>query len=386
MIGIITMYYNSLNYGGNLQAYALCKYLEKEGATVEQIAYENISASTKYGKLIALFEKGIFNGIKGLINSVIIRFKYNVANKQDRLVRKEAFYNFSQKLVPHSVKVYNQHSIYETLDKYNVFITGSDQVWNMECYDPVYFLDFVDGTQKKKISYAASTSMTVFSESQKEIIANNLQDYNAISVREKDTVVIIDAITNQSVEYVVDPTLLLYDEDWDKVTAKNIVEEPYVFGYFLGENNDLMIRGKEFAKKNNFKFVIIPFARDKYHKKSEELADIRIVDAGPEKFLSLIKHAEYIFTDSFHAVVFSFIFKKQFFVFNRDAKGSMNSRIISLTDMFDMQERFCATKEQEKLEYIEGLKPIDYNRDFPKFEECRERSYEFIRKNILEED
>lgn len=383
MIGIITLYHNSTNYGGNLQAYALYKYLENKGAEAEQISYKKVSDGTIRGKLFLMFENGFVSGIKGLANSLKVRHEYVLADKKDRDIRWNSFQRFSKELIRHSDKVYDQNTIYECLDDYDMFITGSDQVWNMRWYDSVYFLGFVDGNKKKKVSYAASFSMKKLTDAQKEIVSNNLRDYEAISVREKDAVSLLDGLSDKSVTYVVDPTLLLNENDWNDVCGERVVKENYVFGYFLGSNTEMIKRAKEFVKKRNLTFVMIPFAAGKYHTKAEHLADAGIVDASPEKFLSLIKYADYVFTDSFHAVVFSFIFKKQFFVFNRDKKGSMNSRITSLTDMFDLQERFCATKEQETIEYIEGLKEIDYNIEFPKFKECRERSYEFIRKNIL---
>lgn len=385
MIGIITLYHNSTNYGGNLQAYALYKYLENRGAEVEQISYKKVSDGTIRGKLFLMFENGFVSGIKGLVNSLKVRNEYVLADKKDRDIRWNSFQRFSKELIRHSDRVYDQNSICDCLDDYDMFITGSDQVWNLKWYDSTYFLDFVDGSKKKKLSYAASFSMKELTNAQKEIVANSLSDYEAISVREKDAATILEGLTDKTVTYVVDPTLLLEEHDWNKICAERVIKEEYVFGYFLGSNIEMIKKAKEFAKKRNLKLVMIPFAAGKYQTKADDLADISIVDASPEKFLSLIKYAEYIFTDSFHAVVFSFVFKKQFFVFNRDKKGSMNSRIISLTDMFELQERFCATKEQESLEYIEGLQEIDYSVSFSKFEECREKSYEFINKNILEQ-
>lgn len=387
-IGIITLYHNSINYGGNLQAYALCKYLQNKGVYAEQIAFDATKRLHKESKfinqIIKLFEQGFVVAVNKVFSVIKTKLVNIPVDEIELQIRKKAFYKFSKEIIPHSDSVYTVDTLNECINDYDVFITGSDQVWNFAWYNSIYFLDFVDGTEKKKLSYAASFSMKELNDNQKSIVSNSLQDYTAISVREENAKFILAGVTDKNVTYVVDPTLLLKQEDWNDICEERIIDEKYVFGYFIGSNISVVRLAKEYAQQRNLKFVMIPFASGNYNIKEDGLSDIRVVDASPEKFLSLIKHAEYVFTDSFHAVVFSFIFKKQYFVFNRDAKGSMNSRITSLTDMFDMQERFCATGKQESLEYVEGLNDINYNRKFPKFEECREKSYEFIRKNILD--
>ena len=98
---------------------------------------------------------------------------------------------------------------------------------------------------------------------------------------------------------------------------------------------------------------------------------------GPSEFLSYLQRAEYVFTDSFHAVVFSKIFEKQYFVFNRDEKGSMSSRIRTITSLFETEERYCCG-EREKLDYVESLSDIDYTRDLSEFEKKKQESIEFL--------
>lgn len=365
-IGIITHYYNSLNYGGNLQAYALCKYLSQQGYVAEQISYELNTETCK-------------NRIKHLLKCFIYGKKYRDFHR----IRKNAFFHFNKVRIPHSDEVYTDKNIVECIQKYDIFITGSDQVWNLNMYRKPFFLDFVPSS-KEKISYAASTALDSINEEQKEIFASSLASYKAISVRETNMVKILKEVTNKDISLVLDPTFLLDECEWEKVCDKNIIKEHYVFAYFLGKNELARDLAQIYANKKSLKLITIPYATGTWSREELAYGDVQILDLSPEKFLSLIKYADCVFTDSFHAVVFSFIFKKQFLVFNRDVKGSMNSRITSLLNMFDLQERFCATKEQEKIEYIESLQSINYNREFLKFEKCRESSYEFIRKNILE--
>ena len=150
-------------------------------------------------------------------------------------------------------------------------------------------------------------------------------------------------------------------------TAKKMIEEKYVFCYFLGENNKERKIAREFAKLHNLRLVTIPHAGGIIQSIDRNFGDKRLYDASPEHFLSLIKYAEFIFTDSFHAVLFSNIYQKQYFVFNRSSKGEMSSRIVDITKLFHQEDRFCAGKEKEKLEYITLLPNIDYTQENEEF-------------------
>lgn len=393
-VGIITLFYKNINYGGNLQAYALCKYLEKNSVEVEQIQYQStvhesttIKIKEELSNGINIFLRCFFEKIGGKLVSLSKKVKGSIYKKKfiDAIKKRErAFCEFKELYISHSDEIYTCETIDKCIKEYDIFVTGSDQVWNFAWYDSAYFLDFVP-SDKIKVSYAASFSMDELSDKQKGTVKDSLKDYQAISVREKSAVDLLNEVIDKEAILVLDPTLLLEKNEWDKVCGSRVLEKEYIFCYFLGNNSNVERVVKEFAKQKGLSLVNIPFACGWFNLANVNLGDISIVDASPEKFLSLIKHAEYVFTDSFHAVVFSFIFKKQFFVFNRDKNGTMSTRIKHLTDMFDLQERFCASRRQESLEYIESLQEIDYTVEFAKFEECREKSYEFIRENILKD-
>lgn len=378
-IGIITHYYNSLNYGGNLQAYALCKYLMKCDVDVEQISYNKSH------------KKKIFQGtVKDILKNAMYETKKNILHfwyrneiKTLSVQRNKAFYHFSKILIPHSDTVYTDENIKECLGEYDIFVTGSDQVWNLTWYRRPFFLDFVSD-EGSKISYAASISLDVLDDEQKEIFSNSLKSYKAISVREDMSVNLLKDILDKDVELVLDPTFLLDIEDWEAVCSERIVGEKYIFAYFLGYREGIDDIVMNYARNHNLRVVTIPYASGNWKRNGRRFRDIEIMDASPEMFLSLVKYSECVFTDSFHAIVFSFIFKKQFYVFNRDKQGSMKSRIISLTSILDLQDRFCMRAEQESIEYIENLSEIDYSVCFNEVEKMREKSYKFIQKNIIE--
>ena len=378
-IAIITHYHNSLNYGGCLQAYALSYFLTKCGYDVEQLCYD-YSLETK--KVNCTRTKKIFNKIKKIIKhplmELIIYPRYKVERtKSDSLNKhKEAMRNFRNK-IPHSVNVYNKETISNVEERYDIFITGSDQVWNFEWYHPAFFLDFV--TQKPKISYAASMAVDSLNENQKILIKEHLKDFNAISVRENNALELLKDLTPILPIRVVDPVLLLDKEEWDNVSSERQIKDEYIFCYFLGNNKNERKIAKKFAKKKNLPIVTAIF--------SNNVLDFyfgakRLYGVGPEDFISLIKHSQYVFTDSFHAVVFSYIYKRQYFVFNREQTGVMNSRIISITNLFNASKRFCVGAEREKLKYVLSVEDIDYSKVNQSLDEIKTQSIEFLKRNL----
>lgn len=382
-IGVITLYYKSTNFGGNLQAYALCKALSKYGYTAEQISY--LGKRVNKSLLKRLFSGGVINffqkcGRYG--KSLLLSPLRKMEDKKHNLyvLRKRAFFDFNNQIIPHSEEVYTANTILQCVPNYDCFITGSDQVWNMDGYDSSYFLDFVP-SEKVKISYAASISKDSLTEEQKEIFRKSLRDYKAVSVREKSAEKLLEGLSPVEVQTVLDPTLLLTREEWDEVCEERVISGKYVFCYFLGENKQERKLAEKFARLHHLKLIALPHTGG-IKLMDRKFGDERLYDVSPQQFISLIKHAEYVFTDSFHAVVFSNIYQKQYFVFNRSKKGEMSSRIVDITELFHQEERFCAGKERERMEYITSLSDIDYTKENKDFERVKQNSIDFLVKNL----
>ena len=343
-IGIITRYYKSINYGGNLQAYALCQFLNKNGYNAEQICF---SEKTKDKSIKKTFLRRLFLKIKRIFKNPIRELfiapnekrlckKYNVWER-----RTKAFYKFNTHSIPHSNEVFYTNSIFKCVEDYDIFITGSDIVWNLKKYDPPYFLNFVPNS-KIKMAYAASLGMNSLTEEQKKFLEKHLQGYLQISVREKDAVQLLKGITSVIPIQVADPTLLLSKSDWDSICSNRLISEKYVFCYFLGNNKKERVLAKKYAAKRGLQLVSIQpsVGTDPILLRDFQFGDIRLYDATPEDFISLIKYAECVFTDSFHAVVFSSIYQRDFFVFNRNKTNSLNTRIKSIVELLGTEERF----------------------------------------------
>ena len=391
-IGIISHYYNSTNYGGNLQAYALIKYINERGYQSEQISCSLWWRPKLFSS--SFWRQGMMRKMKDVVRKgldSLYNFKHWCQTpykaEERRLARRKAkIATFNQQCIPHSSEVYYRHDYLRMKDHYDVFITGSDQVWNNQWggFFPAFFLDGIEAP-KVKLSYAASMGKREWSQEELQKFKSSLADYLAISVREKEAADILKNVVSNQVEWVVDPTLLLSKEDWNKICTERLVQEPYLFCYFLGDDPEERKLATEYASKHGLKVATIPFLADAWRydksasKREVTFGDVKLYEAGVEDFLSLIKHATCVFTDSFHAALFSGVFQREYFIFGR---GEMNSRITSLTKLYETEERFCNTPEKRTMEYIQAQKPIDYTRDLKFLEEMRQKSKDFLRTNL----
>ena len=240
-IGIISHYYNSTNYGGNLQAYALTKYVNILGYQTEQISY---LLWDRHPKLFSasFWHQGMIRKMKDIMWKALVclqNFRHWCGTPykvEERKVRKRnhSILTFNQHKIPHSSEIYYRHDYLQMKNHYDVFITGSDQVWNNQWggFLPALFLDGIEAP-KIKLSYAASLGKSKWTDEEIQKFKASLADYTAISVREEEAVQILSDVAPVPVEWVVDPTLLLTRADWDEICAEKMVYHPYLFCYFL---------------------------------------------------------------------------------------------------------------------------------------------------------
>lgn len=388
-VGIITHYYNSINYGGNLQAYALCQYCNNLGYDAKQISFpievesliKTDNALSRKEKFIQILKKSPIKAIimvlKHLYSKVNFKFINKVKGKEienNKKLQIEAFQNFNKYIILHTENVYNNKTIKECINDFDIFITGSDQVWNLNWYNSAYFLDFVP-SDKSKLSYAASMGVVELSSSNKEMIKKSLADFSGVSVREQSSKVLLDDLLPNEPVVVIDPTLLLDENAWNKITEKRLIDEPYLFCYFLGDNPIERKLAKKYAKKKHLKLVTIPMYSSV---KDAFFGQEQLVGVSPQMWLSLIKYSDMVFTDSFHAVVFSKIFKKQYFVFERGKGDKTKTRIYNITDIFNTPNRFCDCKNRLNLKYIMKQSNINYNYINLEFENLKKKSEKFL--------
>lgn len=363
-IGIITHYYDSNNYGGMLQSYALVKCLENLGYNVEQICFSTIIPITK--RKIS---------IKKCIKTLSVRLIGSGLNK-----RKIAFKKFEAKIA-HSDRVYTASTIDQANNDYEIFITGSDQVWSFRWFVSSYFLDFVP-SNKTKIAYAASMGASSLTPEDSSKLKEYIKDYNAISLREKDSADFVQTLTNLNVQTTVDPTLLIDNGEWIKISGKKLVEEKYVFCYFLGKDKRIRKIAKQFAKTKNLKLVTLPNLQQHLELNDLFFGNLKLYDVNPGDFISLIRNAEYILTDSFHATVFSGIFYKRYVVFGRAGGMKMNNRVKNLLEILENSERFIENPDDTSLQDVCEVADTDLHNNHNKLEEMRNKSIDFLNDSV----
>ena len=245
-IGILT-FHRAENYGAVLQAYALQEKLSKDAMPAEFIDYrnENIEAPYKF-----FYIKG--KSIKGKIKTIISDFMFLTRN----LKRKKAFTEFYNK----NIKMSESFSkVEEFKDNYDLYITGSDQVWNSSIVgelSDVYTLNFKTEKDSKKISYAASIGNSFIEENQKEIYKKKISKIDAISVREEEAKKALNSIIDNKIEVVLDPTLLLTKEDWIKEVKNCInINEKYILAYVITPDEEYLKIVNLLSEKTGLKVV-----------------------------------------------------------------------------------------------------------------------------------
>ena len=343
-IGTLSLNINTddLNYGAVLHSWAFLKYIKKNGLAEE---IEVIDYTTP---LFEKFERNhpIQSYIKMRRWKSVGKLIFSASMYQKRLKKFEKFVEDNMKV---SHKSYTQKTLEEEKLNYDCLICESDVIWSPSFFkgklDKVFFLGLDNMFNKKKIIYAASTANCDFSQKELEVFEQYIQFPNRISCREKYGSEQIRKCGRQDVETVIDPVLLLESNDYEAIMTERIIREPYLLIYIpLGYDKRYQKVATEYAKKNHLKVVEISY----YIWNS--ISHIVMADAGIKDFLSLIKHADVIFTNSFHAVCFSCIFQKEFYAFKRKTGKKTE----------DLCERLALTERYMDIDDFQEKKRINY--------------------------
>lgn len=341
-LGILTYFYNSLNYGGVLQAFALCSYINKNNnfnCELINYNYNSWSPRFKVKENRSLKYKNYIKKLKWLIIDPKLFKNLLKKNKKNIHYKNNNFKSFIKEYIPNSNEVYSFEDIKRINKSYDILICGSDQVWNPISMDPVFYMEFID-EKIKKISYAASFGADNIDEEKKKIIEKYLEKIDHISIREEVDTPFSEKIMRKLI-IVPDPVFLIKQDEWERLSRK-IEEKNYILTYFL--RNDLELRQKAIELAKNKNLIIIDLSPDFLFGKEGRNKS----DAGPQEFLGLIKNANYILTDSFHCTAFSIIFKKKFVVFKREKKQNItsNNRMKNMLKNLELINHLIGIKEK----------------------------------------
>lgn len=359
--------YDYHDYGGMLQAYATQRFLEKQGIDSDAINFDNVKGDISRRKwkyfLSNMMDISIVKEKSRLIEKKI-RQKTNARLKAQMAERDNAF----DKFCTSHFKVSRPFASWEDMAKasqmeYDAVIVGSDQLWlPSNVMADYYTLNWVP-EKVKKIAYATSFGIGNIPQKYKEMYRLYLTRIDYLSARETSGQEIISELTDRSVPLVNDPALLLDANGWDEVIKdKPIINDKYIFCYFMGDNPEQRDFVKRLAKEKGLKIVAL-LHLDQFIETDEHYADYTPWDISPADFVNLVKYAEYVCTDSFHGTVFSIIYSRNFFTFkrfNKKASLSTNTRITSLLTRVGLMYRLVENVKE---------RPDNIN-DWRKIQEC----------------
>lgn len=323
------------NYGAVLQGYALQRYLADRGFDAVDIRYRGGQEYVR-GK-VSLLERfaGIF-----LSPEPFSRKVKKITTKRKRMTKIELFKKFQRDYVEFFNDDYVDYtSLCNIVDNFDAFICGSDQVWNPRVHgeenDPGYFLQFAVG-RKRTVAYAPSFGVSVIPPHCQESLATFAKSLDHISVREETGADLLRKYADMDAPVVVDPTLLLSDDNWRDIAQKpDWLPAKYIACYIFGDFDDVNAEIKHISRRIGAEIVNIPASVDSKFKTNYRI--------GPQEFLAIIDNAALVCTDSFHATAFSLIFDTPYVVFPRDnpnSRNSMNSRMQNLLERIGEGERY----------------------------------------------
>lgn len=230
----------------------------------------------------------------------------------------------------------------------DVYMTGSDQVWGPVMdgtYDSAYCLSFT-GDSDKRVAFAASFGRTNFSDEVQEFFQKWLSRYDNIAVREDSAIQMLNSWGIKSTQ-VIDPTLMLDSSYWGNFTAS--INKEYILVYQIHNDKKLDRYAKAVAKKAGIPLIRVSaffhqFARSGKLKCCPDISG----------FLSYIKNAKCLITDSFHGTAFAINFNTPFVEVLPDVTSTRNVSILRLTGLTDR-----VLRDESDVEL--AFKPIDFS-------------------------
>lgn len=321
------------NLGASLQAYALQYYLKSKGHDMRIIDY-------KPDYLSRHFKFNIIANPK--FDKPVIRQLYLIAKFPGRLLelkRKKKFDSFTHKYL----KLTRRYDSYESLKAdppvADCYIAGSDQIWNtifQNGRDSAFYLDF-GSPEVKRISYAASFATSTVAVEYRDFVSNKLSRLDAISIREKSSLSLLVELGRKDGVAVCDPVFLINKAEWNKLVVQecgnSVKKEKYLLVYLTDRSLQIEKIASTVKEKTGWKIYSVGGLKAHCSDKSYR-------NAGPLDFVNLIKNAEFVISNSFHATAFAIIMGTKFCVVNRE--DAINERMKSILEDYDLSNRLVS--------------------------------------------
>lgn len=362
-IGILT-YHSGFNYGACLQAYALQTTLKKFGYDSEIINFETedfVASREMFSRKPRRMKEVIKN---------ITRIPYWKSLHE----RERMFNSYTFDVLKSTKRYKTEQEVINHAEDYDCIICGSDQIWNLThvkddpAITPLFFLNFPK--KQRRVAYAASfASFTKIASHHEEEFLPWLKQFDAISVREQDG---YDYVKSKGLDctLALDPTILLDKEEYEPICRDRLIEGKYIAMFGWNTNDDLVSAAKEVSKKLGLPvYNIVPPPRKMF------CGIPRKLDVGPCEFLSIIKNAEFVVTNSFHGTAFSTTFEKPYVSI---VTGKADTRMNSLLEQLGLADHLVHKEDMD----IDRMLATDFSGVHEKKVSLRQESFDFIKNSL----
>lgn len=362
----------SPNYGAALQTYALSRAILDLNIDVDVYSYNDKRRLTDGMNLLSKVKYYLWN------TSKIFLF----GGKKEK-----AFKVFRNENIPMTEKTYRcNQELCDDPGEYDVYIAGSDQIWNPDFfrYDMSYFLNFVP-EGKKKISYASSFAKRVFSSPYYDECSKLLSDFDAISVREHSGINIVKELCGKEAVQVLDPTLLLNRNEWAMITENSSLRAKQFSGIlcYIMPGDKAVTNAIEKNAQMIHKLTGLPIMRlgiKEYNWKKYKAEEVDLF-ASPTDFVTYFLNAQYVVTNSFHGTAFGINFGKQTIIpYNSQLKKekAIHERIFSLLEELESFELLIPNEQ-----IINELPIQNVDKTSKLLQKEREKSILFLKSALI---
>lgn len=337
-IGIIT-FHTADNYGAVYQTYALQNYIENNyNVKVEIIDF----CTKKHLSAYNIFRRKSNSYIKNIVLQLITLFRYKQLHD-----KKEKFRVFRDKYFHLSEKKYqSEDELLNKIELYDIYITGSDQVFNPNNeFLRGYYLDFPK-KNSKKIAYAPSFGISNFSDDISKKILPYLVDFDYLSCRESDGAKYMSSLLNKNIPVVVDPVFLLNKISWEKIMKIPKIDRKYIFVYDLCGGENLILLSQKIKKSTGLNIIC---ATNNIRKRYNDC--VSKYNIGPAELIGYINNAEYVVTDSFHGTSLSLILGTK--VISYIALKHASGRLVSIMGQLGLTNQIVEDLNSFKIENID---------------------------------
>lgn len=367
--GILTFHFAN-NYGAVLQTFALQQALLSLHIENEIIDYRCPAILAVEPRRMNPFSVTRENGIIVYAKNVI----YNTWALNHYGSRRRKFEQFRKTYLSVNCVVCDDSKKINENGEFSAFVCGSDQIWNAKItngYDDAYFCAFPGASNSSNIAYAASCGKSGIGNDDTAFF-NLLNNFNAISVRERSLAESLKQVDGKTVECVLDPTLLVSPDLWNQFPNTGKYRgKKYIILYMIEENAEVITLARKIAAETGLEIYEITTKKQLRRNGIHQLDN-----CGPEEFVDLFRNCSYVVTNSFHGTCFSLIFEKSFVTIPHSLVGQ---RMIDLLHDVGLDDCITYTADSWKVH------PIEYVEVKKKIELLRSKSTEFLKKFLLSE-